>query len=1320
MDYSFKIINSSAGSGKTFNLATEYIAKLLKSKDEEHFKSMLALTFTNKASIEMKDRILIYLSDLKYNRNIIIQEIISKKTGLNQIEIEKKSSNILDKILYNYSNFNVITIDSFTNNIIKSISEELTNKDDYNIELDSSVYLDQAIEELFSDMDKEEKLKELLIEFAKFKLTLNKSWDISYDLKDFGLFIDKESNRIQVDYFKKMNFNLFYKIKKELHKIKNDNISNIHHLALSSIDLINNNGLDDNDFRGGFLNKYLKSFNNQDTFFINDSIEKSLKGETNLYNKTLDKSKVERIEKIRINLLNDYLKIKELIIDQYKVNSTLSFLPSLSLISRIEEKLDQIQSDNKIRLISKFNSQLNLLIKSNEAPYIYEKLGSRYTDFFIDEFQDTSELQWQNLIPLISNSIHSESHDGSKGSLLIVGDPKQSIYRWRGGKFNQFINLIYNRTNPFHFKPILKNTDINYRSCKEIVDFNSDFFNYLSEKLNIEIYNSDDLNFNQYSHKKQNGYVAVDVTDENSFYSKIENQILELLNRGYSTSDIIILVRKNKYSKELIENIKNPKFKLISNDILQIKNSENVQFIISIFNLSQNNNDYSERKRIINFLFTKNYFEKRYDSLNECFFINLSKVDVNGFFQKISNKDVFDLKHFSSLNILDAIKYCAFIFKLEIEDPYLIALIDDIFEFQDNNDDTIKSYLSHWKKKSDNINLSVSDDQHSINISTIHKSKGLEFPVVISPIYSDRLDENTNKDLIWLYEPFESLNDLRWTLTRKSKILLNMGDTAKEIFESEILNNLLDSINLLYVAFTRAEKELYIISKKDNPGVNTFSGLIQSFLDYRSKPDQYSIGKKHRYENNQNRDESNSNNLQKKKINIISTSKNVNQAKYLSDTLSKIYSEDRSAKVYVFFANQKLVKLVDFYDNNNNLKFISNYHLFDSKISAYDHVIITNMNEGFFPFSDIKEGVLSNSEKLEFDDMSQYDQENKISKIFYELINKSKEIHLIYDSDLKSFMSGEESRYIKQLELLKTDSYICNRQVIEQKIKTIKNESPIIIKDSLIDDRIESILKTGISASTLNLFIKNPYFFYEQKILNVNDFEESKYLNYMDQGTLIHKVIEKIYEPYLGIILEVKHLDLMKEKLEKESINSFVELYSKEPQGKNLIFIEVLKEYINNTLEYEKDQLKNQNAQIKIISLEKKVSTNITVNNKDVKLNGIIDRIDMFNGGLRVIDYKSGLVNQGVLDLKNIGSVKTDHKYSYLLQLLFYKYLAESCYESQEITEIGICSLKKRNSPFMFVENQSTLSSNEIKMIISEVITDILETNEFIDSGNPL
>ena len=1133
-------------------------------------------------------------------------------------------------------------------------------------------------------------------------------------------FIDKESNRAQVKYFKKINFSSFSQIKSQITLIKNQNTLAIRDLLEKTIELLHYNGLDDDDFRGGYFTKYLKNSVNEDNFSIKESIENSLKGKSNLYNTSLEKSKAESIEKIRPTLLSNYLEIKKLLLDIYKINSTLSFLPSLALISRFEEKMDKIQSDNKIRLISKFNTQLNLLIKLNEAPYIYEKLGSRYVDFFLDEFQDTSELQWQNLIPLISNSIHSESHDGSKGSLLIVGDPKQSIYRWRGGKFNQFVNLIYNRTNPFHFNPVLENTDINYRSCKEIINFNSDFFTFLANKLELGIYDSDDLNFKQKAYKKNNGYVSVNISDYESFYSNIEEQILDLLNRGYSPSDIIILVRKNRYAKELIENINNSKFNLISSDILQINNSDKVQFIISIFKLSLAGNDYAERKRVINFLFNEGYFENSYESLNQCFFINLSKASVEDFFSKISRENKFEFKHFLSLGLLDALKYCSSIFNLNINDPFIIALIDNIFEFLDSNDNSIKTYLNYWNKKSEKINLSISDNQNSINISTIHKSKGLEFPAVIIPVYNDRLDENSNKDLIWLYEPFEKLNILQWILMRKTKNLLYMGDTAKEIFESSILNNLLDSINLLYVAFTRAENELYIISKKDNSGVKTFSGLIQEFLDYKATSDNYSLGKKIINKNNLNITKPIPIDLKKKKINIISTSKNVKQAKYLSETLSKIYSKDKSAKVYVFFANEKLVKLVNFYDNNLNLNFSSNYHPFDSKISKYDHLIITNMNEGFFPFSDIKEGVLSKSEKQKFDNLSQYDQENMVSNVFYRLIDNSKEVYLIYDSDLNSFMSGEESRYIKQLELLKTDSHICERKVIEQKVRIEKSESPVIIKDDLINQRLDAILKKGISASTLNLFIKNPYLFYEQKILGINDFEDSKYLNYMDQGTLIHKVIEKIYEPYIGLNLEVKHIDLMKKELVNESINSFTELYSKEPKGKNLIFIEVLKEYINNTLDYERNQLENEKAQIKIISLEQKISTNLKVKNKDVKLNGIIDRIDLFNGELRIIDYKSGSVKQGVLDLKNIENIKKDYKYSYLLQLLFYKYLAASFYQNKEIKEVGICYLKKRKSPFQFIRNQSILSIDEIKNILSDVILGMFETTEFIDSGNPL
>ena len=1318
MDYSFKIINSSAGSGKTFNLAIEYISKLLNSKDDEHFKSMLALTFTNKASAEMKDRILVNLSNLKHQRDKIVLEIISKRTGLDQSTIKKKSSNILEKILYNYSNFNVITIDSFTNNIIRTVNRESENKDDFIVELDNLVYIDQAVEELISEINEDNELKELLVEFAKFKLTINRSWDIYYDLKDFGLFIDKESNRDQVEYFKKMNIKFFSQIRKKIIKLKTQKTINIYDLVNNTFKLINLNDLNDNDFRGGNFTKYLKSLISENNFYINESIENSLKGKSSLYNKTLEKNKVESIEKIRSTLLNNYLKIKTSVLDIYKINSTLSFLPSLSLISRIEEKIDKIQNDNNIRLISKFNSQLNSLIKLNEAPYIYEKLGSRYVDFFIDEFQDTSELQWENLIPLISNSIHSESHDGSKGSLLIVGDPKQSIYRWRGSKINQFLELIIGEVNPFHLNPIVENLDINYRSCRKIVDFNSEFFTFLSDKLlkDVEIYNSD-LNFKQKSNKKESGYVSIDLYDNKTFYLKIEKQILDLLNRGYSPSEIVILVRKNKYAKELIENINTSEFDLISSDILQINNSDKVQFIISIFKLSLSGNDYVERKKVINYLYNQNYFEKSYDSSNQCFFSNLSKTEINDFFLKISKDNKFEFKYFLSLGLLDAIKYCSSIFKLDINDPFIIALIDNIFEFLDSNDDSIKTYFKYWEKKSENIKLSMSDNQNSISISTIHKSKGLEYPAVIIPIYDDKLDENTSKDLIWLNEPFRNIKNLKWILMRKTKNLYHMGENAKEIYDSSVLNNLIDSINLLYVAFTRAEKELYIISNKDNSGTNSFSSLIKDFLDYKLSSDKYTIGKKIINEYNLNKPELESNDVNKKKIKIISTSKNVNQAKYVSDTLSKIYDKDKSAKVYIFFANEKLVNLVNLYDNNNNLKISSNYHILESDLFDYDYVIITNMNEGFFPFSIINEGVVSESEKLKFDNKSQQDQENHISHLFYKLIQKAKEVHLIYDSDLISFMSGEQSRFIKQLEFFKLDTHNYHKKVIKQKMIIKKNDSEIIKKDNLINDRIDDILKKGISASTLNLFIKNPYLFYEQKILGINDYEESKYLNFKDQGTLFHTVMDKIYSPYINKIFKVEYFNQIIKNLDKISIDCFIELNSNPPKGKDLIFIEVLKKCVINLLNFEKELVEKGNK-IKILSLENKLTSSIKIkDNLDVLLTGTIDRIDTFNNNLRIIDYKSGNVKTNYLIFKNFEIVRNNHNYSNMLQLLFYKLLVSDKYES--INELGVCLFKKHNNFFEFIENSKKIEVSEIKYLIKQIIESIIETESFIDSGNP-
>ena len=1316
MNYSFKIINSSAGSGKTFKLAIEFISKLLVTEDDNHFKSMLALTFTNKASAEMKDRILSYLWNLKEQRNERIKEIILKKTSLDESYVIKRSAKILEKILYNYSNFNVMTIDSFTNNIISSVDESNNNEDSL-VELESDMYIDMAIDELISEIDDNEELKKLLIEFAKFKITINKSWDITFDLKDFSVFIDKESNEDQVEYFKKMDNNLLTKLRKQILEFKIKKKHKIISLIDQTLNMVYENGLNDSDFRGGFFPKYLKSQLNEDKFIINESVEKSLLGNSNLYNKNLEKMKIEKIETIRKNLTDNYFEIKQLVLEIYKINSTLNYLPSFSVISKLEEKIQKIQDENGIRLISKFNKQLNLLIKENDTPYIYEKLGSRFANFFIDEFQDTSELQWNNLIPLISNSIHSESHDGSKGSLLIVGDPKQSIYRWRGGKFNQFINLIYGQTNPFHLLPIIEKIDSNYRSSREIINFNSDFFTYLSNHLEVDIYNSDELNFKQKSNKKEVGHVSILSCESEIFYSKIENEILDILDRGYEPNEIAILVRFNKHAKDLIENINSSKFNLISGEVLQIKSSNKIQFLISVLKLTNVKNNYLERKRVIDFLFNHNHFGNNYENLNKCFHINLSRTDIVDFFRNISNQK-FDYKYFSSLNILNAVKYCIENFNINFNDSYLYAFIDNIFDFIESNDDSIGSYVEYWEKKSDSIHIDITENRDSVVISTIHKAKGLEFPFVIVPIYNDKINDNRNADPIWLYEPFKTFNALKWTLLPKSRNLIHMGVNAKEIYESSELNIKLDTINLLYVAFSRAESELSIISKKDKLNNNSLSSIINDFLEYKSVAKEYKIGQKTTRKINQNKIESSSS--ENKRINIISALKNLSQAEYISSLLSKVFAKNKSSKVYIFFPNPDLIQLIKLFNNELNIELCTSTHIFNTKILDYDYVLFPNMNEGLFPFIKLNDSAISDSEKKKFESLSQHEQEKKISDIFYAIIDRAKEVHLIYDSSINSFRSGEESRFIKQIKMLNPGLTFINRKVIQQNLIISEDEEVKIIKDDLISKKIESILIEGVSASSLSLFIKNPYLFYEKKILGIDNKDESKYLNYMDQGTLIHRVIEKLYKPFIGKNLDVTNINFMKNQLQNESHNTFIELYSKEPIGKNLIFIEAIKEYIENTLNFELDQIKNQNSRIKIISLEKKLEFNLKIKNQNVKLKGIIDRIDTFNDKVRIIDYKSGNVNLGVLDIKNIDKVKIDHKYSYLLQLLFYKYLYEINNTKIQIEEIGICSLKKRNLPFQFVNNQSNLSLEEIQVIISDIIVDIIQTKEFIDSGNPL
>jgi len=1310
MNYSYKIINSSAGSGKTFNLAIEFISKILIEKDPNYFKYMIALTFTNKASSEMKDRILQYLLELKNDDNELLKKIIYNKTGIEAKTIQKKSEIALKRILNNYSNFNVLTIDSFTNKILKSFDYSHGLNNDFMIELDSSIIINKVIDELFDDLKNDKYLKELFIQFSKYKIFNNKSWDISYDLKDFLLFLEKESNKFQIDFFKEKNEEYYINtLKKALNLLKKKK-EDIKNYASICLNLFQEKKLKSEDFKGSYLPNFLSSLKNGDNIYYNNSIENALIGNTRLYNKSLIDDKVEILEQIRPVLLDNYLKIKKTVVDINILNSLLLYLPILSIIPRVNQKINKIQNADNIKLISKFNLELNKLIKSYDTPEIYEKLGSKYNDFFIDEFQDTSELQWKNLIPLISNSIHSEDHDGSKGSLLLVGDPKQSIYRWRGSRINQFINLIINENNPFHINPKIENLNINFRSSNKIVEFNSEFFSFVCNNLELGIYNSDLLNFNQKISNKDDGYVEIYEYRNDNFYIEIENKINDLLSRGFLPSDIAVLVRKNNQTRDLIDNIKSDNFELLSNDALNINASPDVQFIISIFRLSLSENKI-EKRNIIKYLYNKNFFRDSYLNLNQCYIKYLSIESLPKFFIEIS-KSKFDLKFFINLDLIQSFVYCCKSFELDIKNIYLKSLLDDIYEFNGNQKKFVSEYLKYWIIKSDKINLSIPDNNNSIIISTIHKSKGLEYEAVIMPFMDEKLDETNFNEILWLHEPIKELKNLEWVPIKKSKMLIDGGSKTKDIYESCVLNNIIDSINLLYVGFTRPKKELYIFLDHNNTH-NTFSSLIKDFLKLKKYDNKCYLGNKTRINNEEKKLTRNNS-----KIKIIKASKNVDQAIYVSETLTEIFNENESANVYLYFFDKNFKNLFEiFYKSESSI--YSDLHFLESDKYKFDYVILTNLNEGLFPFYEINEPEKFNYILSDFESLDNQSKEIRISNLFYKLIKSAKEVHLTYNSDLSSFTNGEESRFIKQLKFLYQDDFAISTKTIKDKITQNKIINETIKIDDFIENKIQKLLNDGISSSTLNLFIKNPYLFYEQKILGINDFEETKYLNYMDQGTLIHKVIEKIYNPYLNKVLELEYLDKILEKIDEITDLTFFELYLKKPEGKNLIFVEIVKEYIIRIVKSEREKIKRDKVQIKILYVEKKLSTFLEVNGKKVKVIGIIDRIDLFNGELRIIDYKSGMVNQKNLDLDYISSIKTDSKFSNLLQLLIYKLLVLKNFKEYKLKELGIYSFKKIDNQLLTIKDHFKVSIQEIKKIVSDILIEIIDTKEFIDSGNP-
>lgn len=842
---SFSIYNAAAGSGKTYTLVKEYLKQILSSKQDDYFKHLLAITFTNKAVAEMKQRIVETLVNFSDEKSVVeplpMMLDIAKETTMSVEDIQSLSKKILKNLLHNYAAFSVETIDRFNHRLIRTFARDLKLATNFEVTLDTPELLAEAVDLLLSKAGENKEITKVLLDFALDKTDDDKSWDISRDIANAAKLLYNENDSDHVSVLKEKSLQDFLEFKKQL-LLKNKNFSEeIENIASQTLQLIEEAGLQHSDFmRSTLPNHFLKIKNgNYDAY--GNKLQENLEEAKGLYKTKEDAFIIETIDGLTPQLLSNYIEIKEKVNKFSLYDSILKNITPLSVINLVNHEIETIKEEKNILPISEFNSLINKEIKNQPAPFIYERLGEKYRHFFIDEFQDTSKLQWENLIPLIDNAL-SQEIDPESGSLLLVGDAKQSIYRWRGGLPEQFMDL-YGTGNPFQREKELFPLATNYRSCEEIVSFNNDFFTFISTYFANE--NHTKLYFDgnkQKSNAKKDGYIKFEFIEKQKKAEKDEayaNLVFETIksvkNNGFSESDICILTRKKADGIGLGAFLMEQGVPVISSETLLLQSSALVQILVFSLQLCLYPNNDEAKIQLLDLLHDHLDIKEE----KHTFFIKFLNISEAKFSENLKEYEVdFAFAEMRSASLYEDFEYCIEKFKIaDFADAYLFGFMDLVYEFEQKPQADKISFLDHWETKKESASIPASEGTNAVQLMTIHKAKGLEFPVVIFPFADIQLFDG-RYDKLWYPLENEDFTFKEAQINFKSDIA-NYGAIGEKMNNDHRSQLELDALNLLYVTLTRAVEKLYVFAEmptepKDGTP-STYNHLFMEFLKHKEK-----------------------------------------------------------------------------------------------------------------------------------------------------------------------------------------------------------------------------------------------------------------------------------------------------------------------------------------------------------------------------------------------------------------------------------------------------------------------------------------------------
>ena len=846
---SLTVYKASAGSGKTFTLATEYIRLLV--ENPQSYRHILAVTFTNKATEEMKKRILSQLYGIWQGLpdSKAYLKVVCQRTGLSETVVSERAGLALHNLIYNYSDFRVMTIDTFFQGVLRNLARELDLTANLRIGLNDIEVEELAVDQMIDDLKVTDFLLQWLMGYIMENISDDRSWNVIGQIKQFGRTIFKDEYKAVCDDIqRKMSEpGFFEQYTTQLKEIRRQALDRMKEIAETFFDTLDGEQLKVEDFaygRTGVCSFFLKIREGQfDESIVGKRVADALDDPSKWYKKSHPQR--ETIHTLVESTLTDILRYAiEERPRQWRIyqsaDLTLRHLNQLRLLGSIEQKVRQLNKESNRFLLSDTQHLLHTLIDGSDSPFIFEKIGTQLEQVMIDEFQDTSTIQWQNFKILLNEAM---SHQQSGN--LIVGDVKQSIYRWRSGDWRLLNDIESQFANPEQLE--VKNLSHNYRSARRIIAFNNKFFAKAAELESMNLGDIPEAGQLRKAYADVEQQIPADRPDEGSvqvmllpegddyqdnMLQEVVSRVSELLDEGVSPKDIAILVRINAQIPLIAQYfmLHLPHVSIISDEAFRLDASAAVCTLIEALRLLTHPDD----------LLTKACLVKRYQQqVLGCELTDdrllLKHEDFDSLLPETFVSSSAELREMPLYELVERLYLIFGLSHLEGQSAYVCAFFDHLNDFLRecqalpmgtlHQSSMIALFLKEWEKSICDKTIQ-SDEIQGIRLISIHKSKGLEFPHVIIPFCDWQLEKQGN--ILWCQpkeSPFDALPLAPIDYSQKQLL----GTIYESDYQHEHFQNTVDNLNLLYVAFTRASRTLTVLGKRQASS-GSCSSLIEQVL----------------------------------------------------------------------------------------------------------------------------------------------------------------------------------------------------------------------------------------------------------------------------------------------------------------------------------------------------------------------------------------------------------------------------------------------------------------------------------------------------------